>query len=340
MKKHWKTLVFTAITSAVLLCGMSAFAAPQNVTAKIFSAPVFVEGHESYCWNPQGQQTDYLIYNGSTYIPIRTAGEWLGKNIEWDNTTQTVTLSGTTEKIYREQTTSEIDIKTWSKYRDEGMTVQLCPDIKVIVDGKEQSFKNAKGEPVYPLSYNNMTYLPVRNIGELLGMTVTFQQENGKEQSAAIFMRTKMTDAQIQECQQYVDTLKQGCSYKAFEKAGKIPEPLKKSYQISGGEVDDIFEIIRQGGLKAEEVKQVFPLVEESFKILEGTSKPSYPLFDAYITKMQEKLPAAKAVYESVKQAAESGSGDVSGALHKLQDAMDSVTVNINWMNTVLTEKY
>ena len=64
MKKHWKTLVFTAITSAVLLCGMSAFAAPQNVTAKIFSAPVFVEGHESYCWNPQGQQTDYLIYNG------------------------------------------------------------------------------------------------------------------------------------------------------------------------------------------------------------------------------------------------------------------------------------
>ena len=340
MKNYWKKLTLTVLAGAALTTGMYAFAAPQDVTAKIFGDPVFVEGHESHCWNPQGQQTDYLIYNGSTYIPIRTAGEWMGKNIEWDNATQTVTLSGTTEKIYRGQTKGEIDIKTWSKYRDEGMTIQLCPDIKVVVDGKEQSFKNAKGEPVYPLSYNNMTYLPVRNIGELLGMTVTFQPEIEKEQSAAIFMRTKMTDAQVEECQKYIDTLKQSYSYAAFEKAGKIPEFLKKSWQMSGGEVDDIFEIIRQGGLKADEVKQVLPLMEESFKVLESTQKPTSPLFDAYIAKMQEKLPAAKAAYETVKQAAESGSGDVGGALHKLQDAMDSVTVNVNWMKTVLNEKY
>lgn len=338
MKNTWKKLTLTALAGAALTT--CAFAAPQDVTAKIFSAPVFVEGHESYCWNPQGKQTDYLIYNGSTYIPIRTAGEWMGKNIEWDDATQTVTLSGTTEKVYREQTTSEIDSDTWSKYRDEGMTVQLLDDIKVVVDGKEQDFKNAKGEPVHPLSYNNMTYLPVRNIGELLGMTVTFQPEIEKEQSAAIFMRTKMTEAQMTEAQKYIDTLKQSYSYKAFETAGKIPEFLKKSWQISGGEVDDIFEIIRQGGLKADEVKQVLPLMEESFKVLENTPKPEMPLFDAQIAKMQEKLPAAKEAYEAVKTAAESGSDGIGQAIHKLQDAMSSVTVNVNWMNTVLTEKY
>ena len=185
-----------------------------------------------------------------------------------------------------------------------------------------------------------MTYLPVRNIGELLGMTVTFQPEIEKQQSAAIFMRTKMTDAQVEECQKYIDTLKQSYSYKALEKAGKIPEFLKKSWQMSGGEVDDIFEIIRQGGLKADEVKQLLPLMEESFKVLESTPKPSYPLFDAYIAKMREKLPAAKEAYEAVKQAAESGSDSVGGALNKLEDTMSSVTVNVNWMNTVLSEKY
>lgn len=339
MKNYLKKITLTALTGAVLTTGMYAFAAPQDVTAKIFGAPVFVEGHEAHCWNPKGEQTDYIVYNGSTYIPIRTAGEWMGKNIAWDNATQTVTLSGTAEKVYRDQAKSEIDTQTWSKYRDEGMTVQLCPDIKVVVDGKEQAFKNAKGEPVYPLSYNNMTYLPVRNIAELSGMTVTFQQEIEKQQGAAIFMRTKMTDEQIAECQKYMDTLRESYSYKALEKAGKIPEFLKKSWQMSGGEVDDIFEIIRQGGLTAEQVKQVLPLMEESFKVLENTAKPSYPLFDAYIAKMQEKLPAAKEAFEAVKQAAESGA-NVGGALTKLEDTMGSVTVNVNWMGTVLTEKY
>lgn len=340
MKNTWKRLTLTALAGAALTTGMHAFAAPQDVTAKIFGSPVFVEGQEVHCWNPQGKQTDYLVYNGSTYIPIRTAGEWMGKNVSWDDATKTITLSGTAEKVYRDQTDPEIDMDTWSKYRDEGTTVQLLDDVKIVVDGKEQAFKNAKGEPVHPLSYNNMTYLPVRNIGELLGMTVTFQQEIEKEQSAAIFMRTKMTDAQIAEAQKYIDTLKQGYSYKAFEKAGKIPEFLKKSWEMSGGEVDDIFEIIRQGGLKADEVKQVLPLMEESFKVIENTPKPEIPLFDAHIAKMQEKLPAAKEAFEAVKTAAESGSGSIGQAVHKLQETMDSVTVNVNWMKTVLTEKY
>ena len=45
--------------------------------------------------------------------------------------------------------------------------------MKVLVDGKQQTFKNQKGETIYPLFYRNSIYLPLRNIGELTGMDVT-----------------------------------------------------------------------------------------------------------------------------------------------------------------------
>jgi uncharacterized membrane protein YkoI len=57
------------------------------------------------------------------------------------------------------------------------VSAEVRPDVTVVVDGKTQSFTNAKGEPVYPILYNGTTYLPVRSVGELMGMTVDW---NGK----------------------------------------------------------------------------------------------------------------------------------------------------------------
>src|SRR5699024_2393959 len=101
MRKHWKTLIFAAMTAAVLSCGVSAFAV-SDVHATLFTSPVFVEGRRVYCRNPQDKRVEYLSYNGATYIPIRTAGEWMGKNVAWDEDSKTITLSGINEKIYHD----------------------------------------------------------------------------------------------------------------------------------------------------------------------------------------------------------------------------------------------
>lgn len=47
-------------------------------------------------------------------------------------------------------------------------------DIGVIVDGKKLDLVDANGNSVEPFMYNNTNYLPVRAIGEALGLTVSF----------------------------------------------------------------------------------------------------------------------------------------------------------------------
>lgn len=50
----------------------------------------------------------------------------------------------------------------------------LNPGIKFKVDGQPVQLKNSSGAVVAPITYNNTTYLPVRAISDLLGVTVNF----------------------------------------------------------------------------------------------------------------------------------------------------------------------
>ena len=339
MKKHWKTLIFATMTAVVLSCGVSAFAV-SDVHATVYLDPVFVEGREVYCWTPLGKQTDYLSYNGTTYIPIRTAGEWMGKNVAWDEASKTITLSGTSEKVYHNQTEYEADDQTLEKLRNEGMTVKLRDDIKVVVDGKTQDFKNSKGEAVYPINYNNMNYLPVRNIGELLGMTVTYQPKIKGEQSAAIFMRTKMDDSQIKECENYISTLTNSYSYAALSKNSTLPKNLQDSWAIDGKE-DVLFHLIRQVRWTKEQFQEVMPLVTSCFDTIKNTPKPSTTtLLDACYANMMEDLPKAEEAYEAVKQSISENGENLTQLLDTLDDKMSSVLGNINEMNMILSEQY
>lgn len=53
---------------------------------------------------------------------------------------------------------------------------ELRPDVKVTIDGQQQSFTDVNGNPVYPLLYNGSTYLPIRAIGNIMGKTVTWDE--------------------------------------------------------------------------------------------------------------------------------------------------------------------
>lgn len=54
------------------------------------------------------------------------------------------------------------------------ISAALRPDITVELNGKEQTMKDVNGKEVYPISYNGSTYLPIRAIGEALGLTVNW----------------------------------------------------------------------------------------------------------------------------------------------------------------------
>lgn len=54
------------------------------------------------------------------------------------------------------------------------ISAALRPDITVELNGTEHTMKDVNGNEVYAISYNGTTYLPIRSIGEALGLTVNW----------------------------------------------------------------------------------------------------------------------------------------------------------------------
>lgn len=54
----------------------------------------------------------------------------------------------------------------------------LRPDYTIVIDGTARTFYNVSGQQVYPVSYQDTTYLPVRAIGELMGKIVSWDEDS------------------------------------------------------------------------------------------------------------------------------------------------------------------
>ena len=108
-----------------------------------------------------------LVYEGATYLPLRAIGELMGKNVNWDQATQTVSLSGA-------RTAPSASGTPESGAKAQRVSVQICPEFTVMVDGVKRDFTDANGNAVYPLLYQGSTYLPLRAIGELMGKNVSW----------------------------------------------------------------------------------------------------------------------------------------------------------------------
>lgn len=72
---------------------------------------------------------------------------------------------------------------------------EIRPDFTVKIDGKVRTFKNADGDVVYPMLYEGTTYLPVRAIGEIMGKTVYWYEDDKTVELKD--EKTTVTDADV-----------------------------------------------------------------------------------------------------------------------------------------------
>ncbi|MBQ4088172.1 MAG: PepSY domain-containing protein [Clostridia bacterium] len=70
---------------------------------------------------------------------------------------------------------------------------QLRPDFTVYVDGEKQVFRDVNGNVVDPILYEGTTYLPLRAIGQLMGKTVYWYEDEKKIE----LKETTVTDADV-----------------------------------------------------------------------------------------------------------------------------------------------
>lgn len=178
-----KKQIFAAALSAAILC--SAAAAGWTASAEIRpDIDVVIDGTERTFYNASGAEVHPISYQDTTYLPVRAIGELMGKNVNWDASTQTVSIGGT-------RVTGTTDGKDDKNARADDITLTVRPEYTVVIDGVTRTFYDAKGREVDPVEYQGSIYLPVRAIGELMGKTVSW---NEKTQTVTLTGGSTVTD--------------------------------------------------------------------------------------------------------------------------------------------------
>lgn len=118
MNKKSKSVI-TATMAAVLLTGGVVYAAGGGINKSIDvvmnAINLVVDGQTIFNEN--------FLYNGTTYVPVRAVAESLGKEVQWDASTNTVEI-GDKDKDYVEKDGIKVYAKN-VRYKDEYTEVNL-----------------------------------------------------------------------------------------------------------------------------------------------------------------------------------------------------------------------
>lgn len=156
------------LIAGILACSMVVPAFAENrANAQLRSDFVIeIDGEKYLFTRADGSVALPILYNDTTYLPLRTIGEIMGKNVNWDESTKTITLSGK-----REETDQKIHIvATESK----DIKVQEKSDFVIEIDGITKEFKTTSRSKMNPIVYNGSTYLPLRAIGEIMDKDIAW----------------------------------------------------------------------------------------------------------------------------------------------------------------------
>lgn len=65
-------------------------------TSRSGGGSVYVDSAVAAILDEEDNMQELFSYNGTIYIPLRQAGAWMGKQVDWDQQGKTVLLSGRT----------------------------------------------------------------------------------------------------------------------------------------------------------------------------------------------------------------------------------------------------
>lgn len=296
-------------------------AAPATIHANAYMQTIYVDGQEAKFSNSEGKTAYLFSCNGVTYMPIQTAAAWLGCTVTVDTASKAaMLLSGVEPSIPGVGSTlpsTEEDYQTLDRYFEQGVDVQLLTDFTVTVDGVPWVFSNGT-TTLFPFFVDDTLYVPMRNVGERMGKTVTWIPELQTEphyQDEFISIDTPATTAQIVEMQNYI---KQGMTL--YQQANTVGQELLTANTLSNEETAKKLEEIK--GL----LQQIGQIPTPSYPYLDKYELPDlaintsvFSTFDYYCA----RLRSGEATFQSLK----SGNLDravttlLSGRLATLNDA-------------------
>lgn len=189
--KFGKRLMSLAL-ALVMIFGLTvnaSAAVSQNVTAKLSpDIRVTLDGETQAMADANGNPVYPVLYNGTTYLPVRAIGNMMRLEVAWSPIDRTVMLFG---HVAHTDASDKANSGTVPGAKPADITAQIDPGVIVEYDGKAQKMTDANGNTVYPILYNGTTYLPVRAVSDMLSIDVTWNQNT---RTVALVKAPKPTD--------------------------------------------------------------------------------------------------------------------------------------------------
>lgn len=156
-------LVFVLIASSAFIAPVSAESG--RLQGKVKDTPIYVDD------NIEEADILSISINNSLYLPLRATSQLLGFNISWNQEKRAVYIT-TDSKTTTNTVNNEQGMKV-------GATVSvLKSSIPIYVNGKLVQLMDTNQNPVYPVSFNNSVYLPIRALATSLGLEITWDSMN------------------------------------------------------------------------------------------------------------------------------------------------------------------
>jgi len=139
---------------------------------------IIMDGQEEIFCDVNNEVVYPIIYNGSTYLPVRAISVLMGENIEWDAYSKTVfmgkTLSNPNKVMRPMTTTSGITDETMRLIRPNPAMISayLRPNFLIMYDFEVLTFNDEQGNQVFPIVVYGSVYLPIRAISGIMNQTI------------------------------------------------------------------------------------------------------------------------------------------------------------------------
>jgi len=116
MKKEFKGLILGSILTTVLFGG-SALASGMKQTIEVYFNNV------NLTVNGKNVNSDNILYNGMTYVPLRSVAEMLGKNVGWNSNNNTASIND--PGFTPDNNNPDEDWVTWRANSSEDITLPI-----------------------------------------------------------------------------------------------------------------------------------------------------------------------------------------------------------------------
>lgn len=157
------------ITLILLLISTSVYASTERAAVE-GGMKVTLNGNNLLLTDANDYRVYPILFNGTTYLPVRAISESLGLKVDWEQSTRTVILEETDEEIVV-NTANTTGNRIYNH-------VKIEKGISVKLDGKVLDLRSSDGSKVYPMMLEGSTYLPVRALAETLNMKVNWNAKD------------------------------------------------------------------------------------------------------------------------------------------------------------------